>query len=128
MKHVTIALIVAQPGPLRNSLQTLLTTFPDIEIVAEARTPATLMRLGDTLQPDLVLIEADEKNATAVALQQIKREWLHSKCVVLVDTQRQMATAVAAGADLTLFKGCRATELIDKIEALLVRDNVNFSE
>lgn len=123
MEAVTIALIVARPGPLRNSLQTLLTTLPDIEIVAETREPATLMRMGGTLQPDLVLIEVGDDNSTAVAIKQIKREWYHTKCVVLVDTQQQLETAVAAGADLTLYKGCRATELINQIEALLTLEN-----
>ncbi len=120
MKNVTMALIVAQPGHLRNSLQTLLTTLPEIEIIAEMRDMSTLLRMGPSLRPDLVLIEANANNCLTAVVQQIKQEWLNTRCVVLVDSGSQMETAVAAGADLILFKGCRAAELINQIEALLV--------
>ncbi len=120
MKKVSMALIVAQPGSLRNSLQTLLTTLPSIEIIAETRDMSTLLRMGNSFQPDLVLIETNAGNNLFVVVQQIKKAWLNTRCVVLVDSKEQKETAIAAGADLTLFKGCRATDLINQIEGLLV--------
>jgi DNA-binding NarL/FixJ family response regulator len=123
--HVTIALILTRPGPLQHSLKTLLATLPEIEIVAEARELSTLRRLGRELQPDLILLEAglpgDELHET---IQQIRREWKHTRSIVLVETAKQEATAVAAGANVVLFTGHRATKLVRLINGLLAdREN-----
>jgi DNA-binding NarL/FixJ family response regulator len=118
--HVTMALILTRPGPLRHSLKTLLATFPEIEIVAEARELPTLRRLGRELQPDLILLEAGlPGNELYETIQQIRREWKHTRSIVLVETADQEATAVAAGANVVLFTGHRATKLVGVIKGLL---------
>ena len=119
-KQFTMALIVARPGPLRHSLQTLITTLPQIEIVAEAKNTSALLRMGVQVQPDLVLIEADlPDNGVQETIKQIRREWTHTRSIVLVETAQQQQAAVAAGADAVLYKGYRANRLIKLIEALL---------
>ena len=120
MSHATLALVIAQPGPLRNSLLTLLSTLPEIEIVAEAKTLTSLQHAGEELQPDLILIEAGQTlNGLPEALNQFKKRWRHTRTIVLVDTREHEETAVAAGADVVLLKGFRATRLIDQIQALI---------
>ena len=119
MTHTTIALVIAQPGPLRNSLLTLLSTMPEIEIVAEAKDLSALLRAGEELQPDLILIEADPPLAgLQEALPQFKDRW-GPHLLVLVETTKQKEEAEAAGADMVLLKGFRATQLIKHIEQLL---------
>jgi DNA-binding NarL/FixJ family response regulator len=118
--HVTIALILTRPGPLQHSLKTLLATLPEIEIVAEARDLSTLQRLGHEMQPDLILIEAGMPgNGLHETLGQIRREWKETRSIVLVETAEQEALATAAGANLVLFKGHRATKLIGLVKGLL---------
>jgi len=121
MSHATLALVIAQPGPLRNSLLTLLSTLPEIEIVAEAKTLTSLQHAGEELQPDLILIEAGPAlNGLPEALHHFKQRWTHTRTIVLVETREHEETAVAAGADVVLLKGFRATRLIEQIQSLIV--------
>jgi DNA-binding NarL/FixJ family response regulator len=119
-RQVTLAIIVGRPGPLRNSLQTLMTTMPQIEILAETSDPSALLRMGAEIRPNVVLLDASlpEKQVWA-ALQQIKEEWCQTRSIVLVENSQQQQNAQAAGADLVLPKGYPAARLIDAIERLL---------
>jgi DNA-binding NarL/FixJ family response regulator len=120
MTHATIALVITQPGPLHHSLMVLLSTMPEIEIVAEARDLSTLKRLSKDWQPDLILIEAGvAEKGLPETLQQINQTWTHTRAIVLVDEKDQQQKAEAAGADAVLQKGFRATRLIEVIEELL---------
>jgi len=120
MSHATIALVIAQPGPLRNSLMTLLSTLPEIEIVAEARDLSTLKHIRKDWQPDLIVLEANTaENGIPEALRQINRVWAKSRVIVLVDSKEQQEKAEAAGADAGLLKGFRATCLVAIIEELI---------
>jgi len=119
-KQVTLALIVARPGPLRNSLQALMTTVPQIEIVAEANDPSALLRMGNGIQPDIVLLDADLPGEQVwSALREIKEKWSHTRSVVLVEDSQQQQKAQAAGADIALIKGYPAARLITAIGELL---------
>ena len=118
--QVTLALIVAKPGPLRNSLQSLMTTVRKIEIVAETDNPSALLRIGDTIQPDIVLLDASlSKDDVWAALRRIQKEWSQTRSIVLVEDSHQQQKAQAAGADFVLIKGHPAAKLIAAIEELL---------
>jgi DNA-binding NarL/FixJ family response regulator len=120
-EQVTLALIVARPGPLRNSLQSLMTTMPQIEILAEATDPSALLRMGAKIQPDIVLLDADlPEEQVRAALRQIKEEWCHTRSIVLVEDSQQQQEIEAAGADVALVKGYPAAKLIGAIEGLLL--------
>jgi DNA-binding NarL/FixJ family response regulator len=117
---VTLSLIVAQPGPLRDSLQALLTTMPQIEIVAEANEPSALLRLSDRIQPDIVLLDASvSENDVWAALAQIRERWPQVRVIVLVESSLQQEQAEEAGADVALLKGFPAARLAVTIEGLL---------
>ena len=119
-KQFTIALIVARPGPLLNSLQALMTTIPQIEMLAETNDPSVLLRMEAAMQPDLVLLDASfPGDEIWPALRQIKAEWSQTWSIVLVEDTRQQQQAEAAGADLVLLKGFRAAKLVAAIEGLL---------
>ena len=111
-EQVTLALIVAQPGPLRDSLQALLATMPQIEIVAEANAPSALVRMSDRIQPDVVLLDASVPgNDVWHALREIRGWWACARTIVLVENSAQQAQAKEAGADVALFKGFPAARL-----------------
>jgi DNA-binding NarL/FixJ family response regulator len=119
-KQVTLAVVVARPGPLRNSLQTLMTTMPQIEILAETTDPSALLRMGADIQPDVVLLDASlPEEQVWAALRQVKEEWSHTRSIVLVEGSQQQHKAQAAGADVVLLKGYPAAKLIAAIEGLL---------
>ena len=116
-EQVTLALIVAQPGPLRDSLQALMTTMPQIEIVAEANKPSALLRMSERIQPDVVLLDASVPgNDVWAALRQIRDAWPQARAIVLVENSAQQAQAEEAGADVALLKGFPAARLAAIIE------------
>ena len=122
-EQVTLALIVASPGPLRNSLQALMTTMPQIEILAETSDPSALLRMGAEMQPHVVLMDADlPEEQVCYALGQIKAEWSQTRSIVLVEDSQQQQLVQAAGADVALLKGYPAAKLIATIEELLSRE------
>lgn len=122
----TIAMVVAKPGPLRNSLFSLMNTLPQIEIVAEGRDMSSLLRIGDKVQPNLVLMESDlPEGHVHESLEHIKREWTATRTVVLVDNVGQQREAELAGADVVLIKGIRAASLMEIIEDLLSSNGFN---
>jgi len=127
-KQVTMALVVARPGHLGGGLQSLLRTVPQIEIIAETKDPAVLLRMGAEMQPDLVLLDAslfDED--TWSVLTKNKSEWTHTQYVVLVADDQQRQKAEEAGAELVLPEGFPAAKLVASIEALLSqRENDNL--
>ncbi len=119
-KQVTLALVIAKPGHLWSGLQSLLRTVPQIEIIAETKDPAVLLRMDAGMRPELVLLDAslfDEDAWTAIT--KIKAEWSHTQCVVLVEDDQQRQSAQDAGADLVLNKGFPAAKLVALIEELL---------
>jgi DNA-binding NarL/FixJ family response regulator len=115
-----MALIVARPGPLRDSLKFFLLTLPQIATVHLADDVASALRAVAEYDPVLVLIDTNGFGETIWAtLRRIKAESLRSRCLVLVDDARQQEDAVAAGADVVLVKGCPATKLFETVEGLL---------
>ena len=119
-KQVTLVLIVAQPGPLRNSLQALVTTMSQIEIVAEVNDTSAMLRMGDSLQPILVLLDASlPQNEVLPALKRIQEEWSQTRTIVLVENFQQQQEVKQAGADVALIKGFPAAKLAAIIEVLL---------
>jgi DNA-binding NarL/FixJ family response regulator len=120
MPQITLALIIAPPGPLRDSLQALVTTLPQIEIVAEADGPAALLRMGDRIQPDVVLLDADAPDDDIwAALAQIRETWPQSRAIVLAESSEQQRQAEEAGADVALIQGFPAAKLATTLEGLL---------
>ena len=118
--HVTLALIVARPGPLRDSLQALITTLPQLEIVAEASDPSALLRMGDSIRPDIVLLDASlPEGEVWPALKQIQEEWAETRTIVLVRDSQQQRRAVKAGAHVALLEGFPAARLAAVVETLL---------
>lgn len=119
-KQVTMVLVVAKPDHLWGGLQSLLRTVPQIEIIAETKDPAVLLRMGTEMQPDLVLLDASLfDDDTWPVITKFKGEDSHAKCVVLVEDDQQRGKAQDAGADLVLPMGFPAASLVASIEELL---------
>ncbi len=128
-EHPTLVHVVVRPGPLRNSLLALMNSLPQVEIVAEGKDMATLLRMGTQMQPDLVLLETDlPGNGVREALGQIKDGWSDTRTIVLVDNQDQHREVQRAGADVVLYKGFRAASLIRIVEDLLPKNRSSHIE
>lgn len=119
-KQTKLALIVAKPGHLWDGVQSLLRTFPEIEIIAEIKCPAVLLKMGSEMQPDLILLDASLFGENIwKAITKICKEWSHTQCVVLVEDSQHHQALYDAGADLVVPQGFPATKLVAAIEELL---------
>ena len=99
-----------------------MATMPQIEIVAEASDASTLLRMGDSVQPDILILDASMPgNKVWVALKTIQEEWSQTRTIALVEDSHQQQEAKDAGADLALLKGFPAAKLATIIEELLSR-------
>jgi DNA-binding NarL/FixJ family response regulator len=119
-KQIKLALIVAKPGHLRDGVQSLLRTLPEIEIIAEIEIPSVLLKMGSEIQPDLILLDASLFGENiGKAITKISEEWPHTQCVVLVEDSQHYQAVYDAGADLVVPQGFPATKLVAAIEELL---------
>lgn len=121
MKGYITAVIVAEPGPLRDSLQTLLMALPQIETVRLASDAPSAWKAITEQAPALVLLDTNLPDGDALALlRRIKAQEHRAQCLVLADDRQQQQDATAAGADAALLKGYPAAGLFGTIEKLLL--------
>lgn len=121
MNKITLALLITKPGHLRNGLQSLLRTVPQIEIIAESNEPSILLKMNEGIQPELIVVDGsmiDENNWSGIT--KIKVDWPGTQILVLTDDDQQGQAAREAGADYYLLKGFRATDLVQLIETSLL--------
>jgi len=114
------ALILSQPGPLRDGLRALLTAMSRVKIIGEASDTASALRTIQKHRPTLVLMDADLPGDEAWnTLQAIKTDAPQVRCIVLASTVEQQRAAELAGADSAPLKGLLAEKLYATIEQLL---------
>jgi NarL family two-component system response regulator LiaR len=111
-------LIVDDHAVVRQGLQALLTSRPEVRVVGEAADGAQALQLAQALQPEVILLDLlmPEMDGVAV-LQQVRQAGLHSKILILsssLDDERVLA-AVRAGADGYILKASRVGELVQAI-------------
>lgn len=113
-------LIVAPPSRLRAGLHAIVrdvTQAENIEQVDQA--PVVLQILREHPQT-LVIIDINLPNNGALTLlKDIKSEWSHIRCVLLVNHFRERASAYGAQADAVLVKGFSTTVFMETIDKLL---------
>ncbi|HNT74037.1 MAG TPA: hypothetical protein PKH77_03340 [Anaerolineae bacterium] len=115
-----VACIVAQPGPMRSSLQMLMTTMPQVAVVNAVGDAGALLGLGNEQQPDLILLDPHRSDTpVSNAVQQIQSRCPQTRCLVLADSVQQQQEAEAAGAHRVLLKGLSGARLSAAIEGLL---------
>ena len=121
MSHNRVcALIVSQPGPLRDGMRALLTAMPQIEIIGEAGDMTSALRMIQGYCPTLVLLDADlPGDEVWNALKTIKANWPDVRWIVLANTVEQQQAAERAGADSAPLKGFLAAKLVATIEGLI---------
>ncbi|MFC1879219.1 response regulator transcription factor [Chloroflexota bacterium] len=124
MNKITLALVIVKPGHLRNGLQSLLRTIPQIEILAESNDPSILRKMNEDFHPELILLDGGliaEDDWSA--LTKIKETRPATKILVLTENDQQGQAAREAGADYFLLKGFPATELVHLVETSLIQDS-----
>lgn len=121
-KSCTSALIVAKPGPLRDSLQALMAAMPQIEAAYEVNDLVSSAEAEMTFAcgPTLVLLDCSLNGGdTWMVVRRAKTRWPQARCVFLANDVQQQQEAEAAGADAVLLKGFPAARLVATMVRLL---------
>lgn len=117
------ALIVANPGRIRDSLKTMLRAVPSIKTVYQANDAPTASKIITEYHPSLVLLDSKLANNDIQSVsRQIKTESPQTRFVVLVDNIQQQWMAKVADADTVLAIGCPAAKFFTTIEELLAQE------
>ncbi len=122
MDQLLPALIIARQEQLRNSLQVLLASLPRIGSVELARIVPSSLDGREHAGPALVLLALDSSYTDAEilrTLRQLMSTWPAARTAVLVEDERQYQAVQTAGANLVVFKGIFAADMLKKIELLL---------
>jgi len=103
-----IQVLIADDHPRsRRGLRALLATSPLVRVVAEAADGQEAVRLTETYQPDVVIMDAYMPVLDGLeASRQIKSRWPRIKVVILSAYNTYRAEAEAVGVDRFLAKGC----------------------
>lgn len=111
-------LIVDDHAVVRQGLQALLASRPEVLVVGEAADGPQALQLAQALQPDVILLDLLMPGMDGIAvIQQVRQLGLGCKVLVLsssLDDQRVLA-AVRAGADGYILKASRVGELVQAI-------------
>ncbi len=119
MEDKVLTLIAVMPGRVRDGLEAMLASIPQVEILGEVEDGASTLRIVARSQPALVLLDADLLNDEDWGiLRTIKARWPQMQCLLLTETSRQVQVARNNGADETLFKGFSMAELSQAIQRL----------
>ena len=122
MTDYTLALIVAEPGPLRDGLRALLIAMPQVDAVEEACDLSSALGMAFEHAPALALLDSGPAHSeTWLAVRRVKAKWPRARCIFLADSVQQQYEAEAAGADAVLLKGVLPSRLIATVVRLLPR-------
>ncbi len=112
MTRAMSLLLVARPGRMRDGLQALLRTMPEIEIVEQADTPSEALTPISRQLPVLVLLDSSlDLGEMLSLLMQVKGSCPETRCIALVENGQQQDAVTEAGADAALVTGF-STEIL----------------
>jgi len=113
-------LIVVRPGPLREGVEALLTSVPQIEIVDKLECTSRAVQIAKEQTINILLLEAGlPMNGASRLVAFCRRERPGVRCLVLADTMDQAREARAFGADAVFLKGFPADRFVMTVERLL---------
>ena len=114
-----IRVLVADDHPmLREGLTAVLGTQPDFEIIGEAADGSEVVRLAQTLRPDVILLDLEMPTVDGVAaLEGLRDAGSEARTIVFTayDTDERILRSLRAGARGYLLKGASRAEIFDAI-------------
>ncbi len=122
MEEHKIRLLVADDHPmLREGLVAVLGTQPDFDVIGEAADGSEVVRLAETLLPDVILLDLEMPRMDGVAaLRRLRETGAEARAIVFTayDTDERILGALRAGARGYLLKGASRAEIFDAIRTV----------
>ncbi|HSJ58369.1 MAG TPA: hypothetical protein VLC95_14395 [Anaerolineae bacterium] len=119
MHQPVAALIVAEPGRLRDAWRALLLAVPGISQVTMANDAAAAVGLLELRHPTLVLVDGDLPGGAVPLLGQIKRLQPGARCILLACCTGHEPQPGEMHADAVLVKGFPAARLFETVSQVL---------
>ncbi|NIP23984.1 MAG: response regulator transcription factor [Phycisphaerae bacterium] len=120
------ALIVAKPGQLREGLQALLSTIPQISHLGQVDDGCSALKFVAQHSIRLMVLDLEPSNYDLLTtLAKIKASYPQTQVLVLVDNESDQQITATAGADAVLIKGFQAPKLLAAIEELVFKNNLS---
>ena len=117
-----IRILVADDHPmLREGLIAVLSTQQDLEVVGEAADGSEVVRLADSLKPDVILLDLEMPELGGVAaLEKLRDAGSTARTIIFTayDTDERILGALRAGARGYLLKGAARTEIFNAIRTV----------
>ncbi len=114
------ALIIAQPGALRDAWRALLMTIPRLGDIEQAADAGAALQAVARRRPGLVVVEARWPHGEVTRLlSQIKAISPETRRVVMVETVQQRRALAATAAEAVMLQGAPAAVVAAALERLL---------
>jgi DNA-binding response OmpR family regulator len=121
MESCVWAMLVARPGPLRDSLRALVSAIPFTDAFVVENASAALDNLHQC-HPALVVVDFDPADASTWPLMDaLSAQSPAVRHIFLVDTVEEQRLVLSSGAKVALLKGFSASRLHRVIKGLLPR-------
>ncbi len=121
-REARIRILVADDHPmLREGLVTVLNTQPDFDVIGEAADGSEVLRLAETLLPDVILLDLEMPGMDGVAaLEKLRESGSEARVIVFTayDTDERILGSLRAGARGYLLKGASRTELFGAVRTV----------
>ena len=114
-----MTLIVAEPGPLRDSLVLYLQGLPQVHGVQIAEDESSALHALPEYRPGLVLIVESARRPAAGMIRSLKAEDAAIRILVLTESSEEQLLAEMAGADIVLLNGHPAPGLLRHVANLV---------
>jgi DNA-binding NarL/FixJ family response regulator len=117
-----IRILVADDHPmLREGLVAVLSTQPDFDVVGEAADGSEVVRLAQSLRPDVILLDLEMPDVDGIAaLEKLRDAGCEALTIVFTayDTDERILGALRAGARGYLLKGASRAEIFGAIRTV----------
>ncbi len=117
-----IRLLVADDHPmLREGLVAVLSTQPDFDVVGEAADGSEVVRLAESLGPEVILLDLEMPGVDGIAaLERLRDAGSEARAIVFTayDTDERILGALRAGARGYLLKGASRAEIFGAIRTV----------
>ena len=121
-RKAKIRILVADDHPmLREGLVAVLDTQPDFEVVGEAADGSEVVRLAESLRPEVILLDLEMPGMDGVAaLERLRGAGVNARTIVFTayDTDERILGSLRAGARGYLLKGASRKEIFDAVRAV----------